>query len=491
MSPWFKRDRASGFVSLTRAERAFVVGLLLLAAILPLPFAVGSGEGARFVLYLAYLTYVWVLALPFVVSRFRLGIFHPLAFYVLWVGVKGLLSGEFMLPISGLAHHRALGAHGGSGLDLLVAGSFLLEALALIVTYVAYFAVPAFRVRRFASPRPWNPAMISMIWVSVSALGLLALATLGGGLDQVLMQRGLASDQRIAAQVGGHWSYLAGIGVVAPLMWVAFDRTAVRQPIFWGVVLAALFVKFASTGSRGGTIIPLIMIGSIYMLHARRVPFKVILVGFIAAVLLAGALGQYRSATMRSAALHEVQVDFQPLEFANRTLEELHSNVGINSGQLAVLGSVPERVPHLWGQSYLSIPYIFLPSAIFGEKPPAAGRLNSTLIYGNPLNTIPIGQVGEAYWNFSYPGILAVSILFGVILKLFAQTYRNNPDHPLIMVVFLYLLFYFELNSDRMYSFVHLTAPAVLIYLSMVLPGLFSRTLLGRERRSMISFKDR
>jgi hypothetical protein len=486
-----RRNRSSVFVSLSFAQRCSILGLLALLLVLPFPFVLGAIQEERFILYCAYLLYVVTLGAPFIVPRFRPGLFHPLVFYVLWNGVQGLLSGQFMLPISGLPYHRALGAVGGSGLDLLVAKSFFLEAIALLLVYCAYVFAPAFRVRRFASPDAWNPAMISMVWVGLSCLGLLALATIGGGLDQVLMQRGMPSDQRIAAEVGGHWGYLAGIGVVAPLVWIAFDRRASRQPIFWAIVLTAMLVKFGSTGSRGGTIIPLIMIGSIYVLHTHRVPFMPIVVGFLVTVLLIGGLGQYRSATMRSAALHDVQVDFQPLGWASRTLDELHLQVGANNGQLAVLGSVPERVPHLWGRSYLSVPYIFLPSAIFGEKPPAAGRVNSTVIYGNPLNTIPIGQLGEAYWNFSYPGILAVSILFGVILKLFAQIYRNNPDHPLVMVVFLYLLFYFELNSDRMYSFVHLTAPAVLIYLSMVLPGVFSRSVLGRERRSLVSFRNR
>lgn len=471
----FRRDTRSPFVRFTRAEHAAILWLMIGAALVPLPFALGSGELSRVLLYLSYLLYVVTLALPFTLPKLGPSIFNPLIFYVLWVGIKGLFAGEFMLPISGLDYHRALGALAGAGLDRLVAKAFLLEALALLVVYIAFFATPINRVGRIPNPKAAAPAAVSLFWVGVSGVGLLALATIGGGLDQVLMQRGLASDQRIAAQVGGHWGYLAGIAVVAPLVWIGFDRSAVRKPVFWGIVVTALVLKFFATGSRGGTLTPLIMIGCLYVLQTRKVPYRYFVLGVLGSLLLVGGLGQYRLATMQAGALNEVRVEVSPAAWIERTLDELRRQVSENSGQLAVLGSVPNQTPYLWGESYLSVPFVFLPSAIFGEKPPAAGRLNSTIIFGNPLNTIPVGQLAEAYWNFSYFGILLVSMLFGATLKLFAQVYRHNPDHPLVMVLFLYVLFYFEMNSDRIYSFVHLAAPAVLIYLSMLATSMVFR----------------
>jgi hypothetical protein len=470
MSPWFRRPAGNPFVSMTPAERAIVVGLLAAVGVLTFPFALAAGDESRLMLYAAFLVYLCVLALPFLVRQWTPGIFHPLVFYVIWVGMQGLLRGEMVLPVTGLDYHRALSGATSGDLDLLVATSFLLETVAILSLYAGYVMAPRFRVRQFAVPQSQWLGIKSVLWVGVAGLGLLALATIGGGLDQVLMQRGIASDQRIGAQVGGHWGYLAGIGVVAPLVWLACDRHAVRSPLFWGVVIVALGIKFASTGSRGGTIGPLIMIGAIYVLQHRVVPYRAVLVGILAALVLVGGLGQYRLATMQAKTFDQVTVQGGPLDWMRAGVEEMQRGAGENSGQLAVLGRVPEEVPHLWGESYLSIPFIFVPSAVWGEKPDAAGKLNAARIYGNPLNAIPPGPVGEAYWNFSFPGIVVVFLLYGALLRLVEGFYRANPAHPLVLLVFVYILFHMQPHSPSVYGFFHALVPAVVIFASFLLP---------------------
>lgn len=466
MSSWVRRPVISPFVAYTLAERAFVLGLLVAIALMTLPFAIVAGDASRVMMYGAFALYLGVLALPFATSRFTPGIFHPLVFYVVWVGIQGLLRGQLALPITGLDYHRALSGPAAADLDALVAMSFLLDSVALLSLYAGYSLIPNFRARTLAVPKVRWLALKSMLWVGTAGMGLLALATIGGGLDQVLMQRGIASDQRIAAQVGGQWSYLAGIGAVVPLVWLACDRKAIRNPLFWSVVAAALGLKFASSGSRGGVIMPLIMIGAVFALQHRRVPYRAVLVGVVIALIVVGGLGQFRLSTMKTEAVYDVRIETGPMEWIKLAVEEMRTHSGENSGQLAVLGSVPSGVPHLWGKSYLSIPFIFIPSAIWGEKPDAGGRLLSTRIYNNPLNTIPPLSVGEAYWNFSYPGVVGVFLLFGVTLKLVASCYYANPEHPLVVLIFVYVLFLLQPNSDRAYSFFHALIPLLLIYWS-------------------------
>jgi len=454
---------------MTPGERAGIVGLLVIIAAATLPFALTAGDASRLILYLAFFAYLCVLALPFLLRQWTPSIFHPLVFYVIWVGVQGLLRGSMVLPVTGLDYHRTLSGPAAGDLDLLVATSFLLEAVAILSLYAGYVMAPRFRVRQFAVPKPQWLALKSAFWVGIAGLGLFALATIGGGLDQVLMQRGIASDQRIAAQVGGHWGYLAGIGVVAPLVWLACDRRAVRSPLFWGVVLVALAIKFASTGSRGGTIGPLIMIGAIYVLQHRVVPYRAVLVGVLVSLVLIGGLGQYRHATMQAKTFDQISVEGGPLGWMSTAVEEMQLGAGENSGQLAVLGRVPQDVSHLWGESYLSIPFIFIPSAVWGEKPDAAGKLTAARIYGNPLNAIPPGPVGEAYWNFSYPGVVMVFLFYGVLLKLVAGVYQANPGHPLVLIAFIYILFIMKPHSPSVYGFFHALVPALVIFASFVL----------------------
>ncbi|WP_440995024.1 O-antigen polymerase [Arhodomonas sp. SL1] len=439
--------------------------LLVIMAVVTLPYSLMSAEGSRMVLYGAFSAYLMALALPFTLARPRPSFFHPLMFYVLWVGVMGLLKGGVVLPAVGLDYHVALRAT-GSELNAVVATSFLLEAMAIVSLVIGYAICPRISVPVLSERRARAPALKSAMWVGLAGCGVLTLATIGGGLDQVLMQRGLPSDERIGAQIGSHWNLLASIGVMAPLAWIACDGRAVRRPVFWVLVLAALAFKFAATGSRGGTIGPLIMIGAVWMLHYQKVPYKAIAVGAVVSLITIGGLGEFRTATMRADALDAVALEFGIAEAVEASVSEMQRLAGANNGQLAVLGAVPERVPYLYGESYLSIPFVIIPSALWGEKPPAVGRMNSTQIFGNPLNTIPAGPVGEAYWNFSYPGVFILFLVYGVIMKVAVLLYKANPRNPVVIIGFICLIFYFQPNSDHVYSFVHGFFPAVLILMT-------------------------
>lgn len=463
MKGWFRRPNSSVFVALTPAERVAILGSLLFMALSSLPFVIADGDPSRFGLYGAFLGYLAALALPLLLPGFHPGIFHPVVFYVAWVGIQGLLRGELSLAVSGLEYHRALGVLDETRFNWLIAESFLLDTTGLLCLYLGYAMMWGMPLGRFPSFRAAGLRLKSVLWVVASAVGLLMIARIGGGLDQVLMQRGIAPEQRIEAQIGGHWKYLATIGAVAPVVWLACDKKAIGKLLFWCVLLAALAIKFAATGSRGGIITPVIIIGGIYVLQHQTVPYRAVAIGVALALLAVGGLGEYRAATQQAARFEQVRIESGPSEWMQVALEEMQRNSGEKSGQLAILGRVPKETPHLWGESYLSLPFIFVPSALVGDKPAAGGELNAARIFGRPLTGIPPEPVGEAYWNFSYVGVVAIFLFYGALLKLIAATYRKNAAHPLVLVVFVYTLFYMKPHTPSLYDFGHAVVPAVVM----------------------------
>ena len=349
--------------------------------------------------------------------------------------------------------------------------------MALVSLYLGYALTPRFHVPTWRVPTPSGIAWKSILWIGVSAVGLFMIARYAGGIEGALMQRGIASTQRVGAQVGGQWNWLASIGVVVPLIWMAFDKGAARRLMFWVVLLTAIAIKFSATGSRGGTIVPLIMVGVIWMFHHRTVPYRAIVVGVFLALVMVGALGEFRSATQKAQSFDEVAVQSSFGQWLGSSVAELGRKSGENSGQIAVLGKVPSDEGYLFGESYLSIPFVFVPSAVWGDKPDAAGKLVAKRIYERPLTAIPPGPVGEAYWNFSYLGVVSVFLLYGVFLRFVGSVYTANREHSLVMVVFVYVLFNLQPHSPSLYDFFQLLVPAVVIWLSMIVgvPGVMRR----------------
>lgn len=463
---------SSPYLALRPLERGVIAGALVVIVAMVGSISVWSEEGSHPLLFGSFIIYVLTLSLP--LSRVFLGtpaLFHPLFFYATWIGLRSLLTGEAVLGATGLEFHRALGGMSGTELQFIAARSFLLEALALICLYAGYGMLRNIRVRTLrptGTPRRFYTA--AALWMILPAIGVLMLVMEAGGLGSLLMQRGLPSDQRISAEIGGHWSFLAGTGSIVPVVWLAFDRTAARRPLFWAFALYAAIMVFAATGSRSDAIMPFITIALMWALRNRDIPYKSLWMAAVVAVVAVGMLGEFRAATRGIDRLADVQYQAEIWSGAKSGYEELIRRSTTNNGQIAILGSVPEQIDHLYGKSYLSIPFVIIPSAIWPwETPDAAGKLNAKLVYGTPLGGIPAGNVGEAYWNFSYPGVVLIYLAFGGLLRLLASIYKANSNHALVATVYLYTLTSLSPGSNAIYNFAHSLAPVVAFFVFLIL----------------------
>ena len=458
----------SPYLALLPLERGAIIGGLLLIVVLSGIISFGTEGGSHPLLYGAFLVYVGVLALPLFGAFLRTpGLFHPLFFYATWTGLRSLLMGDAVLGATGLDFHRALPGVGRTELELVAAQSFLLEALALVALYIGYGLFRNIRVLRFRQPtKPKRLTTLALFWMVLPTAAVAILSMEAGGLGNLMLQRGIASDQRIAAEIGGQWHYLAGVGTIVPVVWLAFDRDAVKHPVFWMVALFSAALVFVATGSRSSAIWPFILIALMWSLRHWTIPYRALWVSAAIAVVLVGLLGEFRAATRGAHTLADVEFQAEVWASARAGYEEMVRRSTTNSGQIAVVGNVPQRVEFLYGESYLSIPFVVIPSAVWPwDSPASAGRLNGIYIYETPLTAIPTGPVGEAYWNFSYPGVIALFLLFGGVLRFAASLYSANSGHPMIVSIYLYVLVSLAPGSDQIYNFVHALVPVIGFYL--------------------------
>lgn len=463
-----RQQRAdSPYLALTPLERFGFAAGLGLTAVLVITFALVSPSGVSLIVIASFLAYLLTVCLPLFRGYLRTpGFFHPLFFYGTWMGLRSLLTGDAVLAATGLEFHRALGVLAQSEFDFLVAKYFLLEALALLALYAGYALSHNLKVPQFRPTQvPRRLILSAALWMLIPTFGVVMLAA-DLGLGGLLLQRGIASDQRLGAAVGAHWHFLAGAGTIVPIVWLAFDRRAAINPLFWGLAVYGAVLVFIATGSRSSAIMPFITIALMWGLRNRAIPYKSLWVGAAVAVVLVGLLGEFRAATRGVSDISQVRVESNVLQGAQQGLEELIRRSTANNGQIAILGSVPADVPHLFGLSYLSIPLIPVPSALLPfEKPDAAGKLNATLIYGNPLTGIPATPVGEAFWNFSYFGVLIVFLLYGIFLRAMSSLYVNNSEHALVVVTFLYVLTSLAPGSNEAFNFAQRFVPVLGFFL--------------------------
>jgi hypothetical protein len=80
--------------------------------------------------------------------------------------------------------------------------------------------------------------------------------------------------------------------------------------------------------------------------------------------------------------------------------------------------------------------------------------------------------VGEAYWNFHLPGVLAVFFLFGIFKRWLAEILLRYPNAPGVMALYMISVFYFDPSQNGFRTWVYAIVPAVImIWLGGLLGG--------------------
>lgn len=106
--------------------------------------------------------------------------------------------------------------------------------------------------------------------------------------------------------------------------------------------------------------------------------------------------------------------DLSPVDMTFQRLADIRSLA-------AVYGSVPGEVGYIWGESYVGILFAFVPHIVWPDKPDFEIRL-ALMRKIIPLQLIassPLTLVGESFVNFSFPGIVGVFFLLGILAHVF------------------------------------------------------------------------
>ena len=161
--------------------------------------------------------------------------------------------------------------------------------------------------------------------------------------------------------------------------------------------------------------------------------------------------------------------------------QEEMQNRGESGAFLPLVAKVPARVDFLYGQSYLAAIFFFVPRAIWEGKPRGVGPMTNAYIYNDEVmrdpgqmirgSGIPPGAMGEAYWNFYYPGVVLVYMLYGMFNWWLAALLRRNADVPAVWVVYALTL----LMSP--------TSTIIVGWLQSIIPGIAMMWWMGVLRR--------
>jgi hypothetical protein len=128
---------------------------------------------------------------------------------------------------------------------------------------------------------------------------------------------------------------------------------------------------------------------------------------------------------------------------------------------IIVAGTNSGKAPYMYGETLTLFFQSFIPRLLWPEKPNiSTGQLFNKIFHlsASPLTYVPTTQLGEWYWNFAMPGVIAgmfaMGLLFGRLSGALATGHMTIARFLVLLVATYYLAIRFEGNIAAQYSMV-------------------------------------
>ncbi len=255
-----------------------------------------------------------------------------------------------------------------------------------------------------------------------------------------------------------------GLVVLAALCCTYLAGGLVRRAWILAYVALDLFWNFAS-GSREPTLLVGLALLFAYVLCRRRWPLRSLAVGALLALPLMGFMDLYRYAVRDVSRRTELRVGrvgravdlaagqaraFGTATVAMRSVSRLNDLESI----AALCLRVPRYQPHLDGETYATVPAVFVPRLLWPEKPSMVLPVNRWF-FRDEGGTCPVTTMGEGYLNFGWRGVVAAGAAAGLLLAAAERYLRRHRTSALALGFYVcFLLTMSRLHTQSMATWI-------------------------------------
>ena len=345
-----------------------------------------------------------------------------------------------------------------------VAKYFLLSTLWLFVATLGYFGSKALFNWR-ARDQIVNYKTIGIFLVFISFMSFFLLLEKFDSIFDMLLQRQLTREDRIYSQEGRHFFMLAQTGILGLLFWGLFDNKFYKSYLFVALFFMTVLIGFIVSGNRTSIVMSFLMVYFCWFYHTGRIFSVKLVFGVFLLFILVSVASEIRSVGFDTVASEKKELNVSSR--INGLLDLRMERATTGNAKFGVISHIDDNGgPYILGESYYSILFIPIPSALLdGQKPYAGGRLAAKKLAGRDDTAWPIGHIVEAYWNFGYLGVFLNALIFGFLAKTVKNIVINNQRSVTVILGYMYFIFFFSLGSDGFYKFFQGFIPIVLIYL--------------------------
>jgi hypothetical protein len=254
-------------------------------------------------------------------------------------------------------------------------------------------------------------------------------------------------------------SYAAPLGAVILGYWWSIQGRRKAGLLMIAIIAIQFVVGWVVDTKEVALSAPIILLLT-RLITVRRIPIVWLACSALGAILVFPVLTAKREVMSEQLQMSRSQALSHETEILSRALRQLSAEHAGNSGEssqtllqrISNKGAIETFVVHCGrdqpfkhGATLVPLLYIFVPRIVWGEKPGdnAAETFNRDYHISEDLDThISPSHIGELYWNFGYPGLIAGEILIGILLGYIARKFYDRPTISLTGALVLILTLY-------------------------------------------------
>lgn len=459
----------NSFLEVPRIIRVLLIAYYIVYLVFQPAVLTFYAEKASWSVYMITVIYDTLLFLPILFYRTNYGLLHPLIFPLLFSLARKITSYPELLL--GIFYPRQLSSNleishilmtnwHQSEINFVYIQAQLLNILAIVSYYLAFFYSNPKKLKvKFLEPVNMKYKLIIFMIIGLAIISYYLQTK--GGIQSHLLSWSIGRFNALAGD--GPIFVLAKAVQYCVLIWYVTDKKADKSLLFWVLLVSVAPLQFILTGSRSSVVYFGALFIMLNMWKKQSVPKSRIVIFTSIVLIIIGFLGKIRSSTYSGVVDLDEIFNRNPIELVQDTREEIKRRNDSN-GYLAVVSKVPKEVNYLYGESYVGAFLFFIPRFIWESKPRGAGAISGERIFMKQSGAgVPPGPIGEAYWNFSFFGVIIIFVLYGYFHKWLAVNIKSHGRSAAYIIFYIISLAIFSPTGIAIVSYFHAIIPVLLI----------------------------
>jgi hypothetical protein len=284
--------------------------------------------------------------------------------------------------------------------------------------------------------KDWPQSFILLVGLTIWVLGSLSILYFQ---IYVVPEKTVEATRRGLASMGPLLTFVVLLGnLVAPLgmLILTYGYAKYRTRFWFGLIVGLMFAQLVIgfvTDIRGQALMPPLMVIVALTLVDNKLPKGWLLGSLVGLMVFFPILSAYRTAVTGDRGLSreeavrnlskviDIVLAYKDTA-AERGEQGFHSSLferlSVKDNMDRLFSHTGDDVPFQRGRTLAAIPLAFVPRIVFPDKfdVPTGQVFNHTFFKSDDDTYISPSHLGELYWNFGWPGLVAGALIIGALL---------------------------------------------------------------------------